>query len=343
MGVAHPIYLIATCLFFLVFAGLVSTSKSTKPLVISSKSFLKHKATFYHPENPDRLSSCLKMLQDLDQQSLIRLSNPSGEHDENSYQNALSIISDVHDEVYIKKVKYLSRKGAPMIDPWDEDTYINRESFHQSVLAQSAWIDACNEVVKSKNSAFSIVRPPGHHASFNKSMGFCLFNFAVGAATHAIKNLGVKKVAIFDFDVHYGNGVADLVANNPNIRYSSIHQYGIFPYGRGSPAETGNFQNIRNIPLSGGEKWHQYEPLLVNNAIPFLKEFEPELLIVCSGYDALASEELASVALEPQDFGKISKHLKAAFGNAILFGLEGGYNIDDLPKALKESILPFTS
>jgi acetoin utilization deacetylase AcuC-like enzyme len=231
---------------------------------------------------------------------------------------------------------------------------INQHSFNQSVLAQSAWLDAIdfildqdqengNDTKKSPPKvSFCLTRPPGHHAEFDQSMGFCLFNFAAGAARYAHEK-GVNNVAILDYDVHFGNGIASLV--DKNTRYASLHQGKIFPYGRGGIEETGKYGNVLCSPLEQGCKWPEYEPALRNRAIPFLKEFNPELLIVSAGFDALSSDELAGLNLLPIDYQRISEIIKEEFADVkgILFGLEGGYNVKDLPIAIEHALLPFLS
>ena len=138
-------------------------------------------------------------------------------------------------------------------------------------------------MVKNKTMSFAVVRPPGHHAVKGRSMGFCIFNFAAGAATYAIQTLGLERVSILDFDVHYGNGVADLIAPNPKIRYSSLHQDRIFP-NSGNEDVHGQHNNIKNVPLPGGTTYASFKPLLTSSVLPYLKEFDPQLVIVCAGY-----------------------------------------------------------
>lgn len=254
---------------------------------------------------------------------------------------ALSVIKNVHDPSYVEKVSTFCQRGERQLSAWDEDTYINKYSFNQSLLVQAAWNTGVDHVVKNHGMSFSLSRPPGHHASYRDSMGFCLFNFAVGAAHYAIEHHGLDRIGIIDFDVHYGNGIADLVKSNPKIRYTSIHEAGIFPTGRGGVEEKGDFNNILNNPVKYGTKFNNYEPFLTEKSIPFIKELDPSLVIVCAGYDALSSDELSNVLLQPDDYRKISEHLKNAFGDSILFGLEGGYSLQDLPAAIQSTLQPF--
>ena len=175
---------------------------STKPLIISSDKLMRHRTTSYaHPECPERIQGSLEILNEMLNANLIRLEKPSGEVSEDRLQLASSIISRVHDNEYIRDVKIRCEKGAKNISPWDADTYISKHSFEQCLHAHSAWIDAVDEAMIHKNMAFAVVRPPGHHSSRSQSMGFCIFNFAVGAATYAMETQGAKRVGILDFDV----------------------------------------------------------------------------------------------------------------------------------------------
>ena len=312
------------------------------PLIISSQNLVRHRPTSYHPECPERIEVCLKVLQQMESEGTIRLLKPSGELNPARLQLALDVINSVHDHEYVKEVKMRCEKGARVLDPWDTDTYINKFSFEQCLHAQSAWLDGVDEVLKNKTMAFAVVRPPGHHAVKGRSMGFCIFNFAVGAATYAIQTLGLERIVILDFDVHYGNGVADLIASNPKIRYSSLHQERIFP-NSGHVDVHGQFNNIKNVPLPSGTTYATFKPLLTASVIPYLKEFDPQLVIVCAGYDALSSDDMATINLEVNDYRDMAIAIKEAFGSAVLFGLEGGYNLQELPLAVKETILPFTT
>jgi acetoin utilization deacetylase AcuC-like enzyme len=314
------------------------------PLIISSDKMLRHRdvSGYGHPECPERVKVCLDVLQHMQAEGLVRLTPPAAETDPAREHAALDVINSVHDHAYVKEVKMRCDKGARVLSPWDADTYINKFSFEQCLHAQSAWLQGVDEVVTNKTMAFAVVRPPGHHAIKDRSMGFCIFNFAVGAATYAIEKYGLSRVSILDFDVHYGNGVADLVASNPKIRYSSLHQDKIFP-NNGHADVRGQHNNILNVPLPGGTAYAAFQPPLVDKVLPFLAEWQPELLIVCAGYDALASDEMANFQLQVKDYGDMAAIIQKRFGSAVLFGLEGGYNLNDLPLAVKQTILPFTS
>jgi acetoin utilization deacetylase AcuC-like enzyme len=338
-------------LFFLLSSSLsLSTTVIKLPLIISSESFMLHSSTSFHPENPDRIRSTLPILKELENENLITLKIPLCEekdnnNDKQSYnrimQESLNVIKKVHSEDYIRQVKGACDAGSKTISWEDSDTYINQHSFKQAVMAQASWLEALSFTVNNNKMSFACVRPPGHHAIYSRSMGFCIFNFAVGTAIYALESLGLKKIGILDFDVHYGNGVADLISNNKNIKYVSLHEHPLFPFS-GKTDVKGDYNNILNIILDSGTKIESYEQKLKSEAIPFLLEFQPDIIIVCAGYDALSSDDLSNLMLHPNDYRIISQHLKDNFGEKIIFGLEGGYNTKELPLAIKETILPFT-
>ncbi len=183
---------------FVLVSGLITLTSSSKPLVISSKRFLDHHSKGYHPESPDRISSCLEQISRL---TSVDIKAPSAETHAHSHNFALELIRRAHDPKYVQRVEILCRKNVTMVDPWDEDTYLSPETFKQTILAQSAWIDGVNAVVNDRRTSFALTRPPGHHACTARSMGFCIFNFAVGAALYALDHLKLERIAILDFDV----------------------------------------------------------------------------------------------------------------------------------------------
>ncbi|KAJ1434435.1 histone deacetylase superfamily [Ochromonadaceae sp. CCMP2298] len=322
-------------------ASLLAAADALRPLVITSEKMMDHRSATYHPEQPLRLSETLIAVQKLQATGIVDIQTPALDGSAEERAKVLKIIKNVHDHAYVDQVFHLARRGARMLDPWDSDTYLSKGSFETVLLAQSSWLDGVDAVVQQGRMAFALARPPGHHAKYDGSMGFCIFNFAVGAARYAMQRHGLGRVCILDFDAHYGNGVADLVKADKNIRYSSLHQDGLFPRGRGKVEERGDHGNILNIPLEAGCAWEQYRKHLVEEAVPFLKDFGPDLLIVCAGFDAIHSDETAELGLKSQDYGEMAQILRDAFGPAILFGLEGGYSLEDLPTAVENTIAPF--
>jgi len=296
--------------------------------VIYSDDFLLHKTGMLHPERPERLTAIVNALKAAPWAAQIewQLPTPVSGHE----QKLLSEIKKVHALGYIREVEHLAHRGGGYLDG---DTPISAESYDVAMLAVSAWLDGVDRVWDTGSPAFVLARPPGHHAEKDRGMGFCLFSNAAIAAYYALKKPGIKKVAILDWDVHHGNGTQDLVENNAQIAYCSLHQSPCYP-GTGYGDEFGSHNNVLNIPMSPGSTMGLYKPAFEGYIMPFLQQFQPDLLIVSAGYDANADDPLASIALQPEDYGVFTEYC-LQLTSKIVFGLEGGY---DLP-SLSESVV----
>lgn len=215
----------------------------------------------------------------------------------------------------------------------DPDTFLTTESLAVCLRATVAWIRAVDRRQDNDSRpsiGFALTRPPGHHATYDRQNGFCLFNFAAAAAMHCCHKYN-ERVAILDWDVHYGQGVADIVTRGGNegrLRYVSLHQVPSFPYEGES---FGKNENVMTIPLTPGTTWTCGYREKFDLALEYLQEWQPDVVLVCAGYDALASDELASVSLVASDYKEMTRKLLDLFPKArIAFGLEGGYQLDDV-------------
>ena len=219
----------------------------------------------------------------------------------------------------------------------DQETPVSSGSKDATLRAAGAGIDAINSIIdgKSKN-AFCIVRPPGHHACINKSMGFCVFNNVAIAAYHLINQYDYSNIAIVDFDVHHGNGTQDIFYNNKNVTYYSTHQYPLYP-GTGDVDEVGR-GNIFNIPLVSGTSSASYQKIFQEKIIEQLEIQQPDFLIISAGFDAHKDDPLANINLTNEDFVILTKKLKIIAdkycNGKILSMLEGGYDISALENAM---------
>jgi len=183
---------------------------------------------------------------------------------------------------------------------------------------------------EAKN-AFCAVRPPGHHATPTRAMGFCLFNNVAVGALHARAVHGLKRIAVVDFDVHHGNGTQDMFTRDANLFYGSTHQSPLYP-GTGRPDETGIAHNIVNVPLppgAGGSEFRRAFELVI---LPALARFEPELVIISAGFDAHRDDPLAQLRLDESDFAWATEALCALAARScqgrVVSALEGGYDLD---------------
>ncbi|NJL48715.1 MAG: histone deacetylase [Leptolyngbyaceae cyanobacterium SM2_5_2] len=242
-------------------------------------------------------------------------------------------IAQRHNPRYIEALQYLATAGGGHIDG---DTVVSSQSYDVARLAVSAWLDGVDYVLTTGHSAFVLARPPGHHALRDRGMGFCLFGNAAIAAHYALAQPGIHRVAILDWDVHHGNGTQALVESNPAVAYCSLHQLPGYP-GTGYSTETGLHHNVLNLPMPPGSASDDYHRQFEEQVIPFLAGFHPDLLIVSAGYDANAADPLASINLQPQDFGTFTR-LCLGITDKILFGLEGGYDYDALSQSVVATI-----
>lgn len=292
--------------------------------VIYSDEFLEHQTGRYHPEKPERLSAVVTALKTADFAQKIHWLTPTPVK-----QELMSWIETAHTATYIEKLKHIATTGGGYLDG---DTPVSPRSYDVALLAVSAWLDGVNEVLSRENPAFVLARPPGHHAESNTGMGFCLFSNAAIAALYALQQPGINRVAILDWDVHHGNGTQAIVESYPEIVYCSLHQYPAYP-GTGRASEQGFYKNVLNLPLPPGSDISVYQPLWQYKILPFLNNFHADLLIVSAGYDALEADPLASISLQPEDFGLFTQYCLGVT-RKVLFGLEGGYELLSLSKSV---------
>ena len=217
-----------------------------------------------------------------------------------------------------------------------ESTPVSAVSDDVARLAVSAWVDGIDQVVAKNCPAFVLARPPGHHALPDEGMGFCLFGNAAIAAIYAVEHLGLSRVSILDWDVHHGNGTQAIVEKHSKIRYCSLHQFPAYPM-TGAASETGKFGNILNVPLQPGSGSDVYNAAFELQVLPWLRSGNPELLIISAGYDAMAVDPLARMKLNADDYARFTKWC-LDITPRILFGLEGGYDLNGLAMGVAKTI-----
>lgn len=297
--------------------------------VIYSEAFLEHDTGRLHPENSGRLLAIAQGLQSCPWADRLQWQLPTAVSD----RDPLPYIRQLHHLHYINDLEHLAETGGGLLDP---DTMVTPKSYDVALLAVNAWLDGVDCVLQKQQSAFVMARPPGHHAVSDRGMGFCLFSNAAIAANYALKQPQINRVAILDWDVHHGNGTQALVENNPQIAYCSLHQSPAYP-GTGRASEKGLHNNVLNIPMARGSTMADYQPQFENAVIPFLKNFQPDLLIVSAGYDANHADPLAAISLNPEDYGVFTRYCLDIQPH-LLFGLEGGYDYDALAQSVVETI-----
>jgi acetoin utilization deacetylase AcuC-like enzyme len=241
----------------------------------------------------------------------------------------------VHSKDMIQHIKNMSDFGDAWIDP---DTYVCKSDYDTARLAAGGLLQVSKNVIDgSADNAFALIRPPGHHATPSRSMGFCLFNNAAIAANEITKQ--GKRVLIFDHDVHHGNGTQDIFYDRKDIMYQSIHLFPHYP-GTGSIDEigrdTGQGYTI-NAPLSYGNGDEAVSRLLKEVFLPIAQQFKPNIIIISSGYDSHHADILGGLRFSSNFFGKmISRFQKIQ--PKIVCTLEGGYNLQWIGKCLISQI-----
>ena len=297
---------------------------------ISADSSLNHDTGDGHPENKYRIQSILDRLKKKNFSSL-EWSAP------NKFDEAY--LKKTHNNIYIDEVKKIfPTKGKCFLDG---DTVISPGSKEASYDAVSSIISAV-DLVKNKKlkNAFCAVRPPGHHAEYDKAMGFCIFNNVAVGANYLIDKYKLQKVAIIDFDVHHGNGTQSIFYSNKKVLYISTHQYPHFP-GTGASHEKGSHNNIFNIPLAAGTNSDEYFDAY-EHVLKKLNEFKPEFIFFSAGFDAHKDDPLSNINLKSQDYFEITKRTLIASKNYcngnIVSILEGGYDLNALAESTEEHI-----
>jgi acetoin utilization deacetylase AcuC-like enzyme len=238
----------------------------------------------------------------------------------------------VHRLEMVEHVKQLCESGARYIDM---DTHISRESYDVALLAAGAAISAVDAVMKEDGGrAFGLIRPPGHHARPQTSMGFCLFNNAAIGARYAQAKYGVETVLIIDWDVHHGNGTQEIFWTDPTVFYFSTHQYPFYP-GTGATSERGEGKGegfTLNVPLRAGTPGRAHREAFKDALHDIDRRFSPDLVIISAGFDSRRGDLLGGLMLEDSDFAEMTKEVlriaeKHCEGRVIGL-LEGGYNLD---------------
>lgn len=271
---------------------------------------LEHDPGPGHPESPVRLKA---ILEELRQPSLA---GRIAWHE--AAPAPVAALERVHPAAYLDKLRALADRGGGRLDP---DTVMGARSFEAAVHGAGAAVEAARLALAGE-PAFAAVRPPGHHATADRAMGFCFINNVVVAARAALDALGASRVLIVDWDVHHGNGTQDLVERDARIRYVSLHQWPLYP-GTGREDERG-VGNIFNVPRPPGLPRARYVADLNHAVARAVEDWRPDLILISAGFDAMAGDPLAGFTLEPDDYGAWVRCWRG-IGAPIASVLEGGY------------------
>jgi acetoin utilization deacetylase AcuC-like enzyme len=301
--------------------------------LIYDERFLGHDTGEGHPERAERLCAVERGLREAGLwDRLTRIAFESA---------GVGYVQRLHDPVYVDRCLEHCREGRSFIDT--PDSAICRDSAEVALLAAGGVKAAVRAVMAGEISkAFCAVRPPGHHAEADKSMGFCLFGNVALAADYLTGELGVERVAIIDFDVHHGNGTQHLLEDRSDVMFISLHQDPATNYpGTGYAKEIGAGRGegyTLNIPLAQGGGDDVYMKAFGSQVLPRLAEYKPQFLLVSAGFDAAMEDPLAGMNVTTDGFAWMSRRLVEAAselcGGRLVSVLEGGYDLDALSRGV---------
>jgi len=252
---------------------------------------------------------------------------------------SLEELSTVHSQGFISYVQAFAERGGGWLDA---DTVVSPTSYDAALYAAGGVVKAVDGVLSGEvESAFALVRPPGHHALRWEAMGFCLFNNIAIAAKHALNSYGLERILIVDFDVHHGNGTQDTFYNDSSVLYFSTHQYPFYP-GSGRFDETGagpgeGYTVNASLPAWCGDS--EYLQVFEEILAPVARRFSPQLIMVSAGYDAHWSDHISLMRLSVTGFaqmvGTINKLAQELCQGRIVLTLEGGYDLPALASSVR--------
>ena len=279
-----------------------------------------------HPENARRLRAILALLDGSGiRTELVELAGrPATERE----------IAAVHDWRLIELIQMLAYEGGNWIDG---DTYVTSDSWTGATYAAGAVVHAVEGVIRGEvANAFAIVRPPGHHATSRRAMGFCLFNHVAVATRYALDVLGLERVAVVDWDTHHGNGTQEIFYEDPRVLYCSSHCWPLFP-GTGDWRETGKGAGLGttlNVPMPHHAGDGDFELVYDQAIVPAVDRFRPELIVVSAGYDSHWADPLAPMNASVAGYARLAERIyrlaAEVCGGRLVCALEGGYDLQAL-------------
>ena len=299
-----------------------------KTALVTHEECLQHLTPPGHPEQVARLEYILESLKDI---NLLRVSAPMAADDD---------ILRIHPREYIKFLQEAVPENG--FKSLDGDTHISSGSLTAAYRAAGGVLRAVDLVLSGEaKNAFVAVRPPGHHAETQKSMGFCLFgNIALGVK-HALDFHGLKKVAVIDFDVHHGNGTQEILWDESRCLTFTSQQIPLWP-GTGTEEEQGDYNNIINIPLPPGSTGELMRQKYEGQVFPVLRKFEPDLILISAGFDAHKADPLAELNWSTADFSWLTERLckiaEECCEGRLVSTLEGGYDLKALADSVKAHV-----
>jgi len=292
--------------------------------------FREHLAGREHPERPERFDAVMRGLREAGLlERLARVDARAVTEEE---------LLLCHTAEYLRTAKQDVLSGRPYLSTGDTD--ITRNSWDVAARAVGGVLNAVDAVAAGRvRNAFCAVRPPGHHASAGRGMGFCIFNNAALAARYAQRRHGLERVLIVDWDVHHGNGTEDIFYSDPTVFFFSTHQWPLYP-GTGRADETGEGAGVgttMNFPFPAGSGREEILGAVETSLAPAADRFRPDLLVISAGFDSRLGDPLGRLRLTDGDFADLTRAVIGIAarhaGGRVVSVLEGGYNLDGLASA----------
>lgn len=318
-------------------APIPSPEENPKTLLVCSEASLTYENGPENPESAERYRGVMRRLQEsgLLQQVQRQTERPA----------TLEELLLCHDPDYIKTVESDCRTGVPKLSTGPADTPIGPNHFAGALGAAGAAIVAVDAVLEGKAArAFSVARPPGHHANANIGMGLCLFNSLAIAARHAQQRYGLKRIAILDWDVHHGNGTQDLFYEDGSVFFCDVHESPLYPF-TGQASETGAGPGLNatlNLPLPAGSGRAEIFGALEKYFIPAMEKFRPELYLISAGFDSREGDPLGHFRLTDQDFADLTRMMISLAAEhcqgRLVSVMEGGYNVAGLAAGVEAHV-----
>jgi acetoin utilization deacetylase AcuC-like enzyme len=301
------------------------------PILLMHPSSLEHE-TGPHPERAERIVAIEAELSAHDWAGYERVDSPAVPE---------AALTAVHTAEHVERIHRIAAAGGGSIDA---DTVMSAGSLTAAEHAAGGAVELVERVLDgAAPTGFSVHRPPGHHATAERAMGFCLFNNIAVAARWALDHRDLERVMIVDFDVHHGNGTNDIFAADPRVLFVSIHQSPLYP-GSGAAADVGRGDgqgfNV-NLPVDPGSGDETFVGLVEAIAVPLALEYRPHLLLISAGFDAHRDDPLADCAVTEAGFAAMTGRLRdagASLGVPVAGLLEGGYGLDGLARSLRASM-----
>jgi len=311
-----------------------STTPPRQTGLLDDDVYLRHLAgNTGHPERPERLTAIRNGLEKAGVlPSLIRIAPRRATDQE---------LALVHSPSYLAVVRRELSNLEGLLDLSTGDTLVSPGSLDAAYSAAGGVLNAVDAVMAGKvKTAFCAVRPPGHHATPNRGMGFCIFNNVAVAARYLQKAHGLQRVLIVDWDYHHGNGTQDTFYQDGSVFYFSTHHYGAYP-GSGNPSETGagkGLGKILNVPLPTGASDAQILQAFESRLVPAARNFKPDFILISAGFDGMRQDLLGRFDVTPAGFAAITRVVTRLADELcqgrIVSVLEGGYRLDGLAESV---------